>query len=151
MGFKRIFDMSSRNSDLARYLLLEDSETVLVSLLIQSTEDHAQWSGIQPLATCYSFQSHSKQQGSDSEASGTHQRIKNRWFKMFWNAYQALSVAGFQSFSFKQRHREDFIKLPSSHCSEHSRWVYGSNLTVFDSFCGILMILSLDRVVLDQI
>ena len=42
MGFERIFDMSSRNSDLARVLLLEDSEIVIVSLLVQSAKDHAQ-------------------------------------------------------------------------------------------------------------
>ena len=42
MGFERIFDMSSRNSDLARVLLPEDSETGRVSVLVQSADDHAQ-------------------------------------------------------------------------------------------------------------
>ena len=42
MGVERIFDMSSRNSDLARVLLLEDSETGRVSVLVQSADDHAQ-------------------------------------------------------------------------------------------------------------
>ena len=46
---------------------------MLVSLLVQSGKDQARRSTIRSLATCYSIQSHLKQQDSDSKAPRTHQ------------------------------------------------------------------------------